>query len=145
VSQAPGAAWEAGFRDLDGRVVSLRQFQGSVVIVHVFTTWDLAGLRSVPELRQLAGAQPDAVKVVGVGMDLEGARALAVFRDTLRPDYPVWVPDAAFATGRSAFGPVREVPRLFIVGQDGTIRRGYAGYVPLDELLPMVAAEQRRR
>jgi hypothetical protein len=126
------------FRDLDGRITTLAQYASRAVVVHAFTTWDLLCLRSVAELRMLAQTRAKDVAVVGVGMDMEGALALRPFQKTLEPGYPVWVAEPEFRAGNTAFGPVRTVPAFFIVGPGGRLGEAYAGYVPLDQLTPMV-------
>lgn len=126
------------FKDVQGRTQTLKPLQGKAVVLHMFTSWDLPSLRSVPELRHLAQTRQKDVAVVGVGMDMEGALAMGSFEKTLKPGYPLWIPDAVFREGRTPFGPVRAVPAMFVVGRDGTLREGYAGYVPLADLVPML-------
>ncbi|MBI5493944.1 MAG: TlpA family protein disulfide reductase [Deltaproteobacteria bacterium] len=148
---APGVAAAAGgtvhdvlFKTLDGRSTTLRPHKGRVVVVHVFTTWDVPGLRQVADLRALAQQRNKEVSVVGIGLDLEGALALTSFERTLKPGYPLWMPDGTFLEGRTPFGRPQEVPRVYVVGRDGTVRQGFVGYVPYADLLRMVDEELRR-
>lgn len=136
---------DVAFKTLQGRATTLRQFAGRVVVLHVFTSWDVPGLRQVPDLGRLAVERKKDVSVVGVGLDMEGALALTSFERTLKPGYPVWLPDASFVEGRTPFGAVQEVPRLYILGRDGAVAQGYVGYVPYEQLIKMVDGEIKRR
>jgi len=145
LAERGGSAHDVTFLDLQGRMQTLRAYAGKVVVVQVFTTWDMGGLRSVPELNNLQKQRKNTVQVVGVGMDLEGALALRPYINTFHPEYPIWAPDEAFMQGRTLFGLQKEVPRFYIVGRDGTVRGGYVGYVPYADLLRMVDVEAARR
>ena len=142
---AKDTTFDVPFKTLAGRATTLRDYAGQVVVVHVFTSWDVPGLRQVPELGRLLAERKKDVAVVGVGLDMEGALALTSFERTFKPGYPLWLPDAALVAGRTPFGQVQEVPRLYILGRDGTVRQGYVGYVPYADLIKMVDAEIKRR
>lgn len=126
------------FRQLDGNVVSATQYQGRVVVVHVFATWDMPSLRSVPDLRQLATHHKKDVAVVGVGLDREGVLALQAFVNAIKPGYPVWMPEKSFVEGRTPFGPPRQVPTTHFLRRDGTLYNSYVGYIPYEDLVKLV-------
>ncbi|MEW5852975.1 MAG: TlpA disulfide reductase family protein [Myxococcota bacterium] len=130
------------FKDTAGREVTLRQFHGKVLVIHVFATWDMQGLRGVQELSALQQQRKD-VQVVGVAVD--GLQETRAFVNVFKPAYPVWTTAPAFTEGRTPFGLTREVPRVFVVGADGTLRGGYAGYVPFAELEKLVEGAGARR
>src|SRR5512133_1021926 len=81
---------------LDGGEVDLAAYRGHVVAVQFFTTWSLAAQEDLGELRALRAAHPDLI-LVGVGMDPDGYRLIAPWRDVVGVDWMIALPSPELA------------------------------------------------
>lgn len=108
-----------------------RTIPGNVVLVSFFATWCFPCLAEVPTLQALQRDYGDqGVRVVAVGMDLEGAKVLEPFAYTMEVNYPVLIADERISEGRSAFGPIRELPTTFVLDRDGKALGAWQGVAP---------------
>ena len=71
--------------------------------------------------------RPDEVRVVAVGMDLEGARVLAPFAEHYGLNYPVLLADESIIAGQSAFGPIQALPTTVILDREGRAVAAWQG------------------
>jgi peroxiredoxin len=105
-----------------------RELGGRVLLVAFFATWCFPCVAEVPTLQALQRDYgPRGFRVVGVGMDLEGARVLAPFADEYALNYPMLVADDALRAGRSAFGSIRALPTTFLLDREGRVLAAWQG------------------
>jgi thiol-disulfide isomerase/thioredoxin len=120
----------------DGARWSLSERHGAATVVYFFTTWCVLCQGLEPQIAEVAvrGA-PDGVEVVGIALDLEGQKLVAPYVAATKPPYPVLLGGADVAQGRSAFGPIPEVPTVLILDREGRIRASVVGLVSAEALL----------
>ena len=122
--------------DLNGQPVKLSSFRGRTVIVDFWATWCPPCIFQVPELNKLAAAHPDAVKVIGVAVDVEGAEVVGPWVEEQGVEYTIVIGDEALAREFGAVG----FPTLAVVTPAGAIDSLHVGLVELEELEKLVAA-----
>lgn len=114
--QKIGASGTA-FSAIDGSVVSLGDFRGSVVLLHFFASWCGECILEGPTLKTLASSKniPD-VTIVGVAIEdtLEGAKA---FAEAHQWPFPVIVDSEGVLKRRYA---VRGVPSTMMLDTHGS-------------------------
>lgn len=114
--QKIGASGTA-FSAIDGSVVSLGDFKGSVVLLHFFASWCGECILEAPTLKTLASSKniPD-VTIVGVAIEdtLEGAKA---FAEAHKWPFPVIVDSEGVLKRRYA---VRGVPSTMMLDTNGS-------------------------
>ncbi len=144
---ARGATVEATLPLLDGGEIELATLRGKPLVVHFFTTWSLPAQYDIDELRAARKAEPaDSFKILGVGLDKDGYRLIAPFRDAERIDWLVALPSAEVLAGESVFGNVMaEVPSTVVVDADGRVVWTHRGPLPPGELARQLATLHAHR
>ncbi len=108
-----------------------RTLPGKVVLVSFFATWCFPCIAELPTLQAL---QRDygtrGFLLVGVGMDLEGAKVLEPFAYSMELSYPVLLADARIIEGHSAFGPIRALPTTYLMDREGKVLGAWQGVAP---------------
>ena len=119
--------------DLSGRLISLEQYRGKVVILDFWATWCMPCRVSIPELGKLHEKYRDkGLVVLGISMDDQEQFTDAYLRDfkdkfgikykILR--YNLSVLKDYFGEGNIA------IPTMFLIDRRGTIREKIVGYRP---------------
>ncbi|MGH7134550.1 MAG: peroxiredoxin family protein, partial [Pirellulales bacterium] len=118
----PAPAWQA--KDLDGKLLTLRDYKGKVVLLHFWRRADGWSLRVLPQVEQLAEQFADQpVVVLGMNTDKKDEDASFV-TDKMGLAFPIVRADK-FADKYNATGSV-----LFVIDQKGIVRDIYMGYSP---------------
>jgi peroxiredoxin len=120
-------AADFSLEDLNGRMVSLSNFRGKVIILDFFATWcppcrsEISGF---VELQKSYGRND----LVVVGVSKEGRKDLKDFAGATGINYPVLTDpmDAA----HSLYGPIRAVPTTFVIDKEFRIVKKYIGAQP---------------
>jgi hypothetical protein len=102
---------------LDGGTIDVASHRGQVVVLHVFTTGSLAAAADVDELEAVSTA--GKATVIGVALDLDGRALVAPWRTGSSVTYLVGLADDDLRSGRSALGPLREVPITIVLDRAG--------------------------
>lgn len=121
--QAP----ELSLPDLGGRLVTLSESRGRVVLLNFWATWCDSCREEVPALaalnRRLAGKP---FTLLSVSLDEDAAKAVPPFAQKHGVNYPVLAADGK-TLGRWG---VRGLPATFLIGPDGAVVKRWLG--PID-------------
>jgi len=119
--QVGGDALPLSAKDLDGKPVSLADYDGKVLLIDFWASWSDPWLRGVPFLKQLRSEHGDAgFEIVGVCMDKDAAEARRTMAEHGIDWRQVW-------DGRGWDGDlvlryaVETVPHTVLIGRDGKI------------------------
>lgn len=116
-------------RDDQGRVTTLKDYLGRVVVVDVWATWCPPCRASLPEVAQLQRAADDRFAVVAISVDSEGFEIVApFFAQNPKLRLIAQVPDGP--RGLAPFGHIRGIPTTFIVDRKGKVAAQWSGYYP---------------
>ena len=139
------AGYEApGFRlkDLNGKMVSLEEYRGKIVVGDFWATWCPPCLMSIPELVEVQEKYRDrGVAILGISVDVPDSISeadLRAFKDKLKMNYTVLRADQQVMADYFAGGASQvAIPTLFVVDQQGKIREKLVGFRPgkLEETL----------
>ncbi|WP_262503819.1 TlpA family protein disulfide reductase [Sphingosinithalassobacter sp. CS137] len=78
-SHAGEIAPDVAFEDPAGRAVTLADFRGTPVLLNLWATWCAPCVAEMPTLDELAIREGDALKVLTVSQDLQGAEKVDPF------------------------------------------------------------------
>jgi peroxiredoxin len=112
--------------DINGKVSSLSDYEGKVVILDFWATWCPPCKREIPDfidLQKQFGSK--GVQVVGIGLDEPGK--LAAFARQYGMNYPVLVGNQEIAAN---YGGIEGIPTTFIIDRSGKIVSSFVGYRP---------------
>jgi thiol-disulfide isomerase/thioredoxin len=119
--------------------------RGRVVLVHFFATWCFPCIGGIPLLQKLQDTYaPKGFRVVGVGMDLEGAQVLEPFVEQYRLSFPMLIADQRIRQGQSPFGVITSLPSMFLFGKDGRLITAFTGLpvaAEIEQLVSQAVAE----
>ena len=129
---------------LSGQTVSLEKFRGQVVILDFFATWCQPCRESIPhliELNRKYGRQ--GLQIVGVSADEDGDKAVRIFAEQHRINYPVVVAGESLMAD---YG-VRSVPVMFVIDKKGKVAEVFRGFTDVvgrssEQLVKKLLAEK---
>jgi cytochrome c biogenesis protein CcmG/thiol:disulfide interchange protein DsbE len=129
------AAPEFTLRDLAGAELSLSELRGRPVLVDFWATWCAPCERQVPVLNAFHEAHGDRIPVLGIAVDVDGAKTVPPFVAEHDLRYRVLLGDERLAQEYQAFG----FPTLYVIRPDGTIHSAHVGVVTPEALAAAVA------
>lgn len=127
----PDTLRNAALTTLDGKPLTLSDYEGKVVILNMWATWCGPCRREIPDFIKL---QEDykgrGVEILGVTSEDERNTAESVkqFSKDYKINYKVvWVDAAGW---ESFLAPGYQIPQTYVYGQDGRLLKKFLGYSP---------------
>lgn len=126
--KAPGFSLQA----LDGRIISLADFKGKVVLVHFWATWCPPCVEEMPTLEQLSRSlRAGDFEILAVSVDEGGAGTVAAFMQKNGLSIPVLL-DPTRSTAK-LYGTFK-FPETYVIDRQGVVR--YKAIGPKDWTIP---------
>ncbi len=114
--------------DLQGKQVSLSDFQGRVIMVNFWAPWCGPCRRETPDLIALHREySDDGLQILGVAVAFQGEHSVRDFARQAGVTYPVLFGDADLI---KAYGGFRGIPTTFLFSRAGELYRKYEGARP---------------
>ena len=112
-------------RDMNGRMVSLSDFRGKVVLLNFWATWCGPCRVEMPAMEELYRQYPRKdFEILAVSTDAQGAAVTRPFQQENNLTFPI-LHDADFRVGLS-YG-ARTLPMTFMVDRNGIVRQQIFG------------------
>jgi len=104
---------------LGGKMVSLSDYKGHVVLINIWATWCPPCVDEMPSMQKLYQALKDEnFEILAVSIDALGEKAVAPFMKKYNLSFPALMdPDGTIKTLYQATG----VPESFIIDKDGIL------------------------
>ena len=113
-------------QDLNGKNVSLADFQGKVLILDFWATWCPPCVKEIPHFIELYEQYKDkGLEIVGISLDREGISVVKAFVQKYQIKYPIMMTDGKVD---KAFGGIPSIPTTFLIDSAGNISKKYVGY-----------------
>jgi hypothetical protein len=125
---------------LDGGVIDFASFRGEPLLVHVFTTWAMPAQEDAERIAGAFGGDP-RLAIVGVALDLEGARVVTPWRRAMEVDYLIALGTDEVRAGRSVLGDASQVPFTLLYDSGGRLLRRWnapLGDVGIEEIRRLI-------
>lgn len=122
------------FRDLDGRVHRLSEWDGKLVLLNFWATWCTPCLKEIPLLVETQREHgPRGLQIVGIAMD--DAALVRAFAARLQMNYPIMVGQAEIANAMDALGDeLGAFPFSVLIAPDGRILDRRSGDLSREEI-----------
>lgn len=124
-------AKEFGLPNLAGKVVSLSQYRGKVVLLDFWATWCVSCVEELPELKTFhAKYGPKGLAVLAASVDEGGRQAVIPFVAEHDIPYTVLLTDQRTLEAYGVWG----LPTTFLIDREGIVRKRYVGYKSMREV-----------
>ncbi len=136
----PGeAAPNFTFPALDGKLVTLADYRGKVVLLNIWATWCPSCVEEMPSLQKLyQELKGEPFEILAVSIDKRGAKAVAPFMRNNGLTFPALL--AAAEKCQELYG-ITGVPESFIIDKKGIVEKVAIG--PLDWASPEIIRHLR--
>jgi len=112
--------------DLDGKMVSLKDFKGKVLILDFWATWCPPCREEIPHFQELyAKYRGKGFEVIGIALDQGGAKVVKPFAEKFNIGYTILLGGAEIS---DAYGGIIGIPTTFVIDRKGQIIKKYVGY-----------------
>ena len=113
------------FKTVDGEPAPLSNYEGKIVFLNFFATWNKESLKQIDELNRLYNHYSRfKVAVIGVAVD-DNVNKVKAFLETHKVDYPVYV-KGRMPAGR--YGGVGTLPTTIVLLRDGEVFKKFPGW-----------------
>jgi len=115
------------FPGMDGKMVSLSDFRGKVVLVNIWATWCTSCVDEMPSMEKLyQKLKEEDFEILAVSIDSLGETAVAPFMKKYKLTFPALIDSAgAIRMGYRTTG----VPESFIIDKDGILVKKVIGSI----------------
>ncbi len=122
-------AWTA--QNLAGQEVGGMASQGKVCVLVYWATWCAPCIEEIPSLIALREDFPESdVDIIGISLD-QPSKKIDTFVTSHGINYDITRNNQSL---ESAFGPIRYIPTIVILDQEGKIQQRYTGLTSADTL-----------
>jgi len=128
----PNPGFDFNLPDLNGKIISLKDFSGKVLIVNFWATWCPPCEEEIPKLNQLHKRyKNEGLVVIGIALDKDSLNLVEPFVREKRIGYPILMGNEQVIRDMEDFSGV---PTTLIVDQKGNIKKKYDGAFDKDDL-----------
>ncbi|GEM_PF-1575264 len=122
-------------RDMNGNLVSLNEYQGKVIVLNFWATWNAPSLKEMGYLERISQKYArDHVQIIGVAV-VSNEKEIADRLDMTGVTYPILIGNKALI---SAYGNFSALPCTFIINREGKIKSvlpGSHSYLQLEQVV----------
>jgi peroxiredoxin len=133
--KAPGFTLE----DIHGNSVSLKDYEGKVILLDFWATWCPPCIKEMPVLQDLYEThRENGFEIIGISVDVQGAVIVKPLIEEIGVTFPnlIYTEEVVQSYGEgnpeilNAYGPLQGIPSTFIINRNGEIVQKYVGEVP---------------
>jgi cytochrome c biogenesis protein CcmG/thiol:disulfide interchange protein DsbE len=128
----PNPGFDFDLPDLNGKIVSLQDFEGKVLVINFWATWCPPCEEEMPKLNQLQQKyKKNDLVVIGIALDKDSLDLVEPFVRKKGIEYPILKGNEEILKNLRDFAGV---PTTLIVDQNGDIKKKYDGSFDKDDL-----------
>lgn len=137
--KTPIKAPDFSLEDIQGNLVSLKDFEGKVILIDFWATWCVPCVKEMPVLQDLYDAHKDnGLEVIGISVDQQGFVVVKPFIERYGVTFTNLISTEevvqSYGEGNPAilklYGPLQGIPAAFFINKKGEIVQKYVGEVP---------------
>ena len=111
-------------RDLNGKIVSIADGKGKVMILNFWATWCPPCREEIPEFVKLQAAYKDKLLIVGASEDDDGPQGVQQFAQRFGMNYPIVMATKELIDN---YGGVPALPTSFVIDPQGRVVQKHTG------------------
>src|SRR5260370_12607497 len=111
-------------RDLNGKIVSIGDGKGKVVILNFWASWCPSWREEIPELVKLQQAYKDKLLIIGASEDDDGPQKVQQFVQRFGMNYPIVMATKELIDN---YGGVPALPTSFLIDPQGRVVQKHTG------------------
>jgi peroxiredoxin len=128
----PNNDFDFNLPDLDGKIHSMKDFRGQILVVNFWATWCPPCLEEVPKLNDIFDRYKNKeVQVIGIALDKDSLELVGPFVKKNKITYPILVGNQQILAALQNF---KGVPTTVLFDQEGKIRKRFDGSFDLEQL-----------
>ncbi len=137
--KAPIKAPDFTLEDIHGNSVSLKDYEGKVILLDFWATWCVPCVKEMPVLQDLYEThRENGFEIIGISVDQQGVVVVKPFLEGMGVTFPnlIYTEEVVQSYGEgnpeifNAYGPIQGIPATFIINRNGEIVQKYVGEVP---------------
>ena len=122
----PIAAPDFTLPDINGKMVSLKDFRGKVLILDFWATWCPPCRQEIPQFVDLYSQYKEkGFEIIGIALDQEGEKVVKPFSQNYNIKYPILIGGEEVS---EIYGGIRGIPTTFVIDRKGNIVKKYVGF-----------------
>ena len=123
----PAPPFDFSLSDLSGKMHSLKEFRGKVVLLNFWATWCPACKEDIATLKILNREYKDSgLEIIGISLDKKGLGEVDSFVQQMKIPYTVLLGDESVI---KSYGGLKGVPTSFLLDKEGRIVKKYSGQI----------------
>ena len=128
----PNPGFDFNLPDLDGKVHSMKEFRGQVLVVNFWATWCPPCSEEVSKLNDIFDRYKNkGVQVIGIALDKDSLELVAPFVERNKIAYPILVGNQQVLANLKNF---KGVPTTILFDQERKIHKRFDGSFDLEQL-----------
>ena len=128
----PDLPFDFTLPDLNGKIHSLKEFKGKIVLLNFWATWCPSCKEDIAELLFVYRQYKDSgLEVVGISLDKKGLGVVDSFVKELNIPYTILLGDETVV---KSYGGFKGVPTTFLLDKEGRIVKRYSGQINQETL-----------
>lgn len=123
----PEIPFEFSLPDLNGKIHSLKEFKGKMVLLNFWATWCPSCKEDIAELLFIYRQYKDSgLEMVGISLDKKGLGVVDSFVKESNIPYTILLGDETVVKN---YGGFKGVPTTFLLDKEGRIVKKYSGQI----------------
>jgi len=118
--------------DLKGRLHSLTEFKGKIILLNFWATWCPSCKEDITELITIYKQYKDSdLEIIGISLDKKGLGVVDSFVQEMKIPYTILLGDEMVV---KSYGGFKGVPTTFLIDKNGRIVKRYSGQISQENL-----------
>lgn len=110
--------------DINGKVITLSDYKGKIILLNFFATWCPPCRMEMPDFNALSKKYPKEVEVIAVAVGRESLERVKSFVKSNNLSFTVIMDDGNIS---SLYGPMPGIPVTVVIDKNFNIQRRYIG------------------
>ncbi|MDH4223215.1 MAG: TlpA family protein disulfide reductase [candidate division Zixibacteria bacterium] len=131
-SKNSDSPYDFSLQDLKGKIHSLKEFKGKVVLLNFWATWCPPCKEDIAELVKIYGQYKDSgLEIIGISLDKKELGVVDSFAREMDIPYTILMGDETMIKN---YGDFKGVPTTFLLNREGVIVKRYAGQITVETI-----------